>query len=312
MNWLAFIHPWMLAGLAAAGLPALIHFLTRARPRRIAFPPYQFLLESCAGEQSLHRLRTWLILAIRTLAIIVLALLFARPFLRPNGAAAAATGQRIVIIIDASLSMRAVAEGATLFARAQAEAADVLRGLDSGAQAGVILEGLKPRALLPALSRNIPALHEALVQALPTYEFGDPAAALALAAKMLGGGGTIYIFSDFQNSNWQPITELPAGIACNLRPMNGQAADNVAITDVQLSPSEPVPGETLELAARVFNCSARPREEKVRLEMGEVTGEQNVSVPAYGTAEATFNAAITRAGAFPGKVFHPFGRFGGR
>ena len=63
MNWPGFVHPWMLAGLAAAGLPVLIHFLTRARPRRIAFPPYQFLMEACAGQQSLHRLRTILLLS---------------------------------------------------------------------------------------------------------------------------------------------------------------------------------------------------------------------------------------------------------
>lgn len=58
MNWPAFDNPWMLAGLAAIGLPVLIHFLTRARPRRIAFPPFKFLVEACAGQQAIHRLRT--------------------------------------------------------------------------------------------------------------------------------------------------------------------------------------------------------------------------------------------------------------
>ena len=77
MIWPAFVHPWMLAGLAAAGLPVLIHFLTRARPRRIAFPPYQFLMEACAGQQSMHRLRTLLLLLLRVLAMVALALLFA-------------------------------------------------------------------------------------------------------------------------------------------------------------------------------------------------------------------------------------------
>lgn len=204
MNWPVFAHPWMLAGLAAAGLPVLIHFLTRARPRRIAFPPYQFLMEACAGQQSLHRLRTFLLLLLRGLTVMVLALMFARPFFKPAGAASgAAAGARVVLVLDASLSMRAVEQGVPLFAKAQAEAADVLRGLEFGAEAAVILEGATPRALLPALSRNIPALHEALVKSLPTFECGDPASALALAAKMLGGAGTIYVFSDFQKSNWE-------------------------------------------------------------------------------------------------------------
>ena len=48
MSWLGFTNPWLLFGLLAAGLPVLIHYLTRARPRRIAFPPFRFLLEACA------------------------------------------------------------------------------------------------------------------------------------------------------------------------------------------------------------------------------------------------------------------------
>src|SRR5579863_4180477 len=99
MNWPAFANPWMLAGLAAAGLPVLIHFLTRARPRRIAFPPFRFLLEACAGQQSVHRLRTILLLAIRCLAVLALALLFSRPFLKPSGAAVGGEPAKRVVLI---------------------------------------------------------------------------------------------------------------------------------------------------------------------------------------------------------------------
>src|SRR3974377_391974 len=107
-----FANPWLLAGLAAAGLPVLIHYLTRARPRRVAFPPFKFLLEACAGEQAIHRLRTIILLTVRSLAVAALLLLFARPFLKPAGALAnPAARQRVVVILDASLSMRAVQGG---------------------------------------------------------------------------------------------------------------------------------------------------------------------------------------------------------
>jgi hypothetical protein len=74
MNWPAFTNPLLLAGLAAVGLPLLIHWLTRARPRRIAFPPFKFLVEACAGQQAVNRLRTILLLAIRCLLVLALAL----------------------------------------------------------------------------------------------------------------------------------------------------------------------------------------------------------------------------------------------
>jgi hypothetical protein len=303
MNWPVFANPWMLAGLAAVGLPVLVHFLTRARPRRIAFPPFQFLLEACAGQQSVHRLRTILLLAIRCLAILALVLLFSRPFLKPAGAALGAeAAKRVVLIIDASLSMHAVQQGVPLFARAQAEAADVLRGLDSGSEAAVILEGATPRPLLPALSRNVPALHEELVKARPTYENGDPGAALAVAAKMLGGAGTIYVFSDFQKSNWQGVPELPGGVVCRLRPVVRDAIDNVAIIATHLSPSEPVMGEPLEITGAIFNCTPRPREETVRLDLGEFSRETRVKVPAFGSAEAAFDVSISHPGSFAAKL----------
>lgn len=171
MNWPAFTNPWLLAGLAAVGLPVLIHYLTRARPRRVAFPPFKFLLEACAGQQAIHRLRTIILLTVRCLAVLALVLLFARPFMKPSGAATNPQAkQRVVLILDASLSMRAVQGGIPLFARAKSEAADVLRGLESGQEAAVILVGATPHSLLPALSRNVPALHEGLVKAEPTFE----------------------------------------------------------------------------------------------------------------------------------------------
>src|SRR5438477_11948527 len=105
MNWLAFANPWLLTGLAAVGLPVLIHYLTRARPRRVAFPPFKFLLEACAGQQAIHRLRTFVLLAVRSLAVMALVFLFARPFLKPSGAAAhPGARQRVILIVDASLS----------------------------------------------------------------------------------------------------------------------------------------------------------------------------------------------------------------
>jgi len=270
MNWPAFANPLLLTGMAAVGLPLLIHWLTRARPRRIAFPPCKFLVEACAGQQAVDRLRTFLLLAIRCLLALALALLFAQPFLKPRGAAAGVdSNRRVVLILDASLSMRAVPQGVPLFARAQAQAAEVLRSLPAGSEAAVILEGATPQPLLPALSGNLPALHERLVKSQATFECGDPGAALALAQKLLAGPGTIYVFSDFQKSNWEPVGGLPGGAVCRLFPVTAGAVDNTAITAARLMPAAPVAGEPVEVTCSVFNSSGAPREETVRLELGE-------------------------------------------
>ena len=302
MNWIGFSNPWMLAGLAAAGLPVLIHFLTRARPRPVVFPPFRFLIEACAGQQSLHRLRTILLLTLRCLALLALALLFTRPFLKPAGAASSPAVQRVVLVLDASFSMRAVQQGMPLFSRAQAEATDLLRSLEPGTEAGIVLAGRQPRALLPALSRNTAALHDALVRELPTYEAADPAAALALAKRMLGDAGTIYIFSDFQQSNWEGIGELPGGVLCRLRSVTTAPVENSAIIAMRAAPAAPVAGEPVEILATVLNSSPRPRQETVRLEIADTTQEARVSVPPFSSADAAFNVTFPRIGVFTGQA----------
>ena len=143
--------------MAAIGLPLLIHWLTRARPRRIAFPPFKFLVEACAGQQAVHRLRTILLLTLRCLLVLALALLFARPFLRPSGLAAwqssrPARGARSWMPRSPCAPCNKACHS---FARAQAEAAEILRALPAGSEAAVILEDAAPRSLLPALSGNI-------------------------------------------------------------------------------------------------------------------------------------------------------------
>jgi hypothetical protein len=303
MNWPGFANPWMLAGLAALGLPVLIHLLTRARPRRITFPPFKFLVEACAGQQAIHRLRTYILLALRTLAVLAVVLLFARPFLSPKDAGnVPGAERRAVLVLDASLSMKAVQGGVSLFARAQSEAAEVLRSLEAGSEAAVVLLGATPRALLPALSRNIPALHAGLVGATATFEKGDPAAALALASRLLGGAGTIHVFSDFQNSNWEPARDLPAGVVCRLRPVNAAPVENVAIVASSVAPMEPVAGEPAEVIVTVFNGTSRARQENVRLELGDFNQEARVTVPPFGKADAAFEVTFSQPGPLSGQA----------
>jgi len=167
----------------------------------------------------------------------------------------------------------------------------------------VIAVGVTPHSLLPALSRNIPALHEELVKAEPTFEMGDFPAALALAQRLLGGSGTIYIFSDFQKSNWDAVRELPAGTICRLRPVTTEPVDNIALVSARLLPEEPVAGEAAEAVCTVFNCTARPREETVRLQAGEFNQERRLTVPPFATAEAAFNVTFSQEGTFTGKAW---------
>src|SRR5208337_4956696 len=133
-------------------------------------------------------------------------------------------------------------------------------------------------------------------------EAGDFQAALALAKRLLGGTGTLYVFSDFQKSNWEAAGELPAGVLCRLRPVTTEPVNNMALVSARLLPEEPVAGETEEVICTVFNCGPQPREETVRLQLGAFTQERRVKVPAFATGDCAFNVTFSQDGIFTGKV----------
>src|SRR5204862_4055234 len=101
------------------------------------------------------------------------------------------------------------------------------------------------------------------------------------------------------------VDELPAGIVCRLRAVTTEPVENVALTAIHLAPAEPVIGEPVEVLCTVFNSSPRPRQETVRLELGEIAQEARVSVPPFASAAAVFNVSFPRVGSFTGKATLP-------
>ncbi len=75
-----FAYPWIMAlGGVAAAAPVVVHWLTRPRPVRAPLSTIRFVRDAVRQQRSRHRLRDFLILAARTLAILLLAAAFAGP-----------------------------------------------------------------------------------------------------------------------------------------------------------------------------------------------------------------------------------------
>ena len=101
-----FLHPIYLFGLLAASLPILIHLLNRRKLNRVRFPAVRFIMLSQRRISRSYRLRHWLLLALRTLAVVFLALLLANPVFQTGAGLFAGGGQvSLVVLLDNSLSM---------------------------------------------------------------------------------------------------------------------------------------------------------------------------------------------------------------
>lgn len=110
---IGFLHPWVLAGLAAAAIPILLHLLARREPPTVEFPAVRYLMTTTREHQRRLKLQNWLLLLLRTLLIVLVVLAAAAPSM-PLSGVPGHSPSALVLIVDNSPSSGAVMEGAPL------------------------------------------------------------------------------------------------------------------------------------------------------------------------------------------------------
>src|SRR5438477_11798478 len=103
MAGLGLIHFGFLAATAAVALPILIHLLLKPRACRMEHGTLRFLKLVLRDSTRRRKLRRWLLFALRCAAILLLALLFARPYFSMAGIEG--RDREVVVLIDQSASM---------------------------------------------------------------------------------------------------------------------------------------------------------------------------------------------------------------
>ncbi len=109
---MTFLQPWVLLGLPLVFLPIIIHLLNRLRHRPKPWAAMRFLVSATRSSVSQTRLRQFLILLFRVLAVAMLLLFLARPLAGGwLGWALSPAPDAIVILLDRSASMETSAGG---------------------------------------------------------------------------------------------------------------------------------------------------------------------------------------------------------
>ncbi|MES2596661.1 MAG: BatA domain-containing protein [Verrucomicrobiota bacterium] len=103
MTWL---FPLYLLGAAAIIGPILMHLRRRPPQDRVEFSSLMFLDAQTPMPVSKRKLDHWLLLLLRCLALLLLALMFARPLLRVENEAPLFQQSATIILLDSSASMR--------------------------------------------------------------------------------------------------------------------------------------------------------------------------------------------------------------
>src|SRR5258707_325506 len=120
---MGFVQASLLAALAAVILPILAHLLFRRRSRPVDLGTLRFLKVAVRQDTRRRKLKRWLLLALRVGCVVLLVLLFARPY---RAEFSGGDSGLSVVLIDRSASMARKRDGVRLIDRAVRELPDVL------------------------------------------------------------------------------------------------------------------------------------------------------------------------------------------
>lgn len=304
---LTFLSPGILWLTALAGIPFLLHRLSRWRPRVVPFSDTRWLREAIQQATFRSRLRQWLLLLIRTLLALVLVFLFSRPVAHlgaTGGTAAPDEGLAIVLVLDSSYSMRAKEGMSSRFARAQEAIRKTLDCLEAKDRVALVDSTGSPQGVASnrvevnpsALPSGKESVRSALSAAAPTYRSGSLLAGLASAYEWLAASSArrkaIVIYSDHAQHAWARPQASWSDRLPHYDPrvhiilvVAGKPLENASIEDVQIAGGR---DSLREAAARLAFFGKSVSSKGISLTLARKTTGQNVvtlnpAEPAFAT-----------------------------
>ena len=282
-----FVNPFLLViGLLGAAIPVVVHFLTRPKPQRMPLSTIRLVSDALHQRRSKDRLRDFLVLLFRSLAVAMLALAIARPFFGGDSTANDDDGaDRVkIVLLDVSQSMAAIDGPATRFDQARAETAKELQ-YKPGLAANLMFASANTQSVFQTPSANFGLLRERLSDAAVSPMGFDTAKAFEAVSQQFASSSPdaireLVIVSDFQRSSWAraDFSQLPADTKVRLVSIgDSKPLGNLAIQQVRLS-SAPTVGKTVTVLADIANHSDDSRQVQCRLQLGRINQQSSATL----------------------------------
>ncbi len=238
---MTFLQPWLLAALPLLTLPIIIHLINQRRFQTIQWAAMMFLLAAQRMARGYSRLRQWLILMFRTLAVAGLIVAVSRPLASGwLGLVSGGQADTTIILLDRSPSMqgRAPGSGESKLETGRQQLVQILQTLSSNRY-----------VLIDSASRQAREFESP--KALASSATAGPASAPADLPLMLQaaydyiksqrtGRTEIWICSDLRANDWLPdnsrwsalrdaFLELPQGVRLQLLAYPAPSAGNISV-----------------------------------------------------------------------------------
>jgi hypothetical protein len=293
---MGFLAPWFLAGLAAVGLPVYIHLLRRQTTTPRPVSSLMFFERGTQSSTRHRRLRYLLLFTLRALLMLLLALVFANPFLRRSSAAA--NDRLLLVAIDNSFSMRA----GTRLADAKRDALEVLAKRKPSQPAQVMALGGELQVLTQPI-KDAGALKAAVESIQPGDShgnFGELGRGMRAMVETVHTPIELHLFSDMQASNMPANFAdmvMPGNVSLVLHPLAKSVVPNWTVESVD-APGQLLDTKKARVLAVIAGHQTAAATRTVSLVInGAVTATKKVEVPADGRATVTFESLDVPYGA---------------
>lgn len=294
-----FLYPGFLWALLALAIPIIIHLFYFRRFKRVQFSNVRFLKEVKEETSARSRLRNLLVLLMRLLAVALLVLGFAQPFIPQT--AEVKQGKKVVsVFVDNSFSMEAQTADVPLLEKAKQRATEIIRAYAVSNQFQILTHDFEGRHQRLVSQEDAIALVEEIRISPAVKSLNN---VLERQKQLLNNSGeenkVAYLISDFQKNittplnNWQDST-----LEVNLVPLQSVEERNISIDSVWFEAPVQTLSQSNSLLVKVKNWSDQSAE-NVRLSLDY--NEQNkplgsLSIPAKATVIDTVQMSVLKTG----------------
>lgn len=301
---MSFVYPSFLIALLALLIPIIIHLFSFRRFKKVYFTNVKFLKEVKEEKASRSKLKHWLVLLSRLLALAFLVFAFAQPFIPREESQVVKGDKAVSIYVDNSRSMEAISTDASLIEKAKRKARDIVNAYGVSDRFQIVtndLEGKHQRLLnkeevLSYIDEIQPSPNvQTLSQVVDRQK--------QVLNKSESAQKNVFLISDFQKN----IVDFESDTLLRYYfiPLQAVAQQNVFIDTAWFESPVRMLNTNNQLVFRLNNTgSANVEKSKLTLKInGQTKAIKDFSLEAKSTRIDTINFSVSEAGWHQAELF---------
>lgn len=300
-----FLYPQFLWALAALSIPLIIHLFNFRRYVTVYFSDTRLLKNVVKQSKAINRLKQFLIMLARMLALAMLVIAFAYPYI-PAQVGSSDARRYASVYVDNSPSMSSSAGQSSPLAEARNRAVEIIKGLPQQYRVQVITNSLQGRQQRFYTRQEAIELIDGIT---PSYAYRTmsqirdriEAAAENASADQLD----LFVLSDLQKTAFEDFENLDEDWRLQMIPLGeDNNRGNIAVDSAWFDKPVLQPGFDQDLVVKISNRGAdENREVSLQLEVEDaLQGAKTVSIPANGSEEVNFALRTEETGSFRAKI----------